>query len=377
MDQLLKAADLIEGEDGVSVGSGVSGVSEVSDLSRTSTAMEADLERNPEFEEHAVPQHAVPQPPKNPMFSFGEKLGVNDIDPNAGEKQAQREGESGSETESVLSKRSRDDLREDSSSDGSEQEDGYGDRPSKRRLNQEFMSNMHGAKDHEEFRAKAARENHHYRYAELSSEEINVMKLDLLYKISVLNEAGFQSPKTFTIEDSLVALEAEHGRLTNLEDMQYGMQMMRYVLTNGVSVIESVNENFRLSPLRLKGWSVAVHRDVTKYNPILLELYQQHAYAVRLSPLTKLCIALCFSAASTHLANSLRSNEDDRGNNNMFNSVMNIFGAGATKNTPGRDRAPVRAPSASTPVVPAPSTPVPSAFKTNEQPTMQGPSTLN
>ena len=201
---------------------------------------------------------------------------------------------------------------------------------------------MHDAKDHEQFRAnKVAQENHHYRYAELSSEEINVMKLDLLYKISVLNDAGFQSPKTFTIEDSLVALEAEHGRLTNLEDLQYGMQMMRYVLTNGVSLLESVNENFRLSPLRLKGWSVAVHRDVSKYNPILLELYQQHAYAVRLSPLTKLCIALCFSAASTHLANSLRSNEDDRGDNNMFSSVMNIFGAGKT---PGKDRAPVRAP---------------------------------
>ena len=100
------------------------------------------------------------------------------------EKQAKREGDSESESGSSLSsKRTFEDLRENSSS--SEDEGQGDDRPNKRHLNQEFMSNMHDAKDHEQFRAnKVAQENHHYRYAELSSEEINVMKLDLLYKIS-------------------------------------------------------------------------------------------------------------------------------------------------------------------------------------------------
>lgn len=361
MDQLLRAAEIAENE----LSDEASSLGSVP--SETSTAIEVRQEGQgvPEGRSEGRPEgrpEREPEPPKNPMFSFGEKLGVNDMDAADHDKQAKREGDSGSESGSSLSsKRTFEDLRENSS----DSEDEGSDRPNKRHLNQEFMSNMHDAKDHEQFRAnKVAQENHHYRYAELSSEEINVMKLDLLYKISVLNDAGFQSPKTFTIEDSLVALEAEHGRLTNLEDLQYGMQMMRYVLTNGVSLLESVNENFRLSPLRLKGWSVAVHRDVGKYNPILLELYQQHAYAVRLSPLTKLCIALCFSAASTHLANSLRSNEDDRGDNNMFSSVMNIFGAGKT---PGKDRAPVRAPGAPSNPVRPPETPGP------KQPVMQGP----
>lgn len=355
MDQLLRAAEIAENE----LSDEASSLGSVP--SETSTAIEVRQEGQGRSEGPPEgPPEREPEPPKNPMFSFGEKLGVNDMDAADHDKQAKREGDSGSESGSSLSsKRTFEDLRENSSDSDDD------DRPNKRHLNQEFMSNMHDAKDHEQFRAnKMAQENHHYRYAELSSEEINVMKLDLLYKISVLNDAGFQSPKTFTIEDSLVALEAEHGRLTNLEDLQYGMQMMRYVLTNGVSLLESVNENFRLSPLRLKGWSVAVHRDVGKYNPILLELYQQHAYAVRLSPLTKLCIALCFSAASTHLANSLRSNEDDRGDNNMFSSVMNIFGAGKT---PGKDRAPVRAPGAPSNPVRPPETPGP------KQPVMQGP----
>ena len=230
----------------------------------------------------------------------------------------------------------------------------------RRRLNNDFLSSMRGDQSP---RGADREQQEQYRYAELSGQEINVMKLDLLYKISVMNDAGFEPPKAFTIDDSLVALEAEHGRLTNLEDLQYGMQMMRYVLTNGVSLFESVNENFRLSPLKLKGWSVTVHRDVNKYNPILLELYQQHAYAVRLSPLTKLCIALCFSAASTHLANSMRGDDTAASPNNMFASVMNMFGgAGGTgTGAPKTERPPVSAPGAARP------TPV------DKQPTMQGP----
>lgn len=282
---------------------------------------------------------------ENAIRSFGERLGVTDVDVS----HVQREDSS---SDSGGSKRSLDNLSD-------VEDDNTGPQRRRLNLNNDFMSTM----GRENSPVRQEREEH-YRYAELSGQEINVMKLDLLYKISVLNEAGFESPKTFSIDDSLVALEAEHGRLTNLEDLQYGMQMARYVLTNGVSLIESVNENFRLSPLKLKGWSVAVHRDVNKYNPILLELYQQHAYAVRLSPLTKLCIALCFSAASTHLANSMRSNEGDAPDaGNMFGSVLNMFGAGARQN-----RTPVRAPGAS-----APPDRTPPGDATGQQPTMQGP----
>ena len=284
------------------------------------------------------------QESKSAMQSFGERLGVSDLPPPPAETNARREGSSESG-----SKRSLDDFADDPPELSS--------RSRRQRLNNDFISTM--GRDKSPVRKER---EEHYRYAELSGQEINVMKLDVLYKISVLNDAGFDSPKTFTIDDSLVALEAEHGRLTNLEDLQYGMMMMRYVLTNGVSLVESVNENFRVSPLKLKGWSVTVHRDVNKYNPILLELYQQHAYAVRLSPLTKLCIALCFSAASTHLANSMRGGDSGGGDNNMFASVMNMFGSGAAAK-----RTPVQAPG-----MPK-AKPAAKDSDGSDQPTMQGP----
>lgn len=353
MDQLLRAAEIDDDNDAtVSTASLPSG-----GLSPTSSYDDTPEEIHP----------PVPEEPPNAISTFGEKLGVEELHANSESRNAQRENASDTAS-SASSKRSFDqmndaDIREDSSEGGSSGHSAV-------HLNDEFMSNLHDARDHERFKNQKLRhENLHHKYSELSGEEINVMKLDLLYKISVLNDAGFQSPKAFTIEDSLVALEAEHGRLSNLEDLQYGMQMMRYVMTNGVSLMESINENFRLSPLRLKGWSVAVHRDVQKYNPILLELYQQHAYAVRLSPLTKLCIALCFSAASTHLANSLRNNEEDRGDNNMFSSVMNIFSAGRQNKAPGQDRKPAAAPGSTTAGLPR-------SGASTAQPAMQAPPTL-
>jgi hypothetical protein len=343
MDLLLNAIDKAEAKE-QNDNDSTSDNSSIGDLSVTSSAMSSTSRRGnldgqegedvrQKIEDPHLKQKIEERQNKNAISTFGEKLGVNDTDNFAAEKQGKREDEDEFEEGSIhtasslssrRSKRNLDEYRENSSDD--EIEEG----PSSKRLNQEFLSNVHDSKANESFaRSKLPAESHHYRYQELSKEEIDTMKLDLLYKISVLNEAGFDSPKKFSIDDSLVVLEAEHSRLSNFEDLQYGLQVMRYGLTNGVSLLESVNENFRVSPLRLKGWSTAVHRDVNKYNPILLELYQTHAYSIRLSPLTKLCIALAFSAMSTHLANTMRSNEEDRNENNMFSSVMNLFSMGS------------------------------------------------
>lgn len=298
MEDLLKAASAEDGSDVAS--SKASSASEAESAADTEPEEGQETASDAETASEASDNEVASE---NNIKSFGEMLGVQD--------EAEKPGQPIREP-SETSKRSRSPDRAQQSSSRR-----------KRNANNDFVAEFRNGED-EPVREPYADS---YRYAELSHEEINVMKLDLLYKINILNDAGFDSPKTFTVEDSLVALEAEQSRLNNLEDLQYGMQMMRYVLTNGVSLFESINENFGLSPLKLKGWSVTVHRDVNKYNPILMELYQQHAYAVQLSPLTKLCFALAFSAASTHLANSMRvSDSGSDAGSNIFSSVMSMFG---------------------------------------------------
>jgi hypothetical protein len=158
----------------------------------------------------------------------------------------------------------------------------------------------------------------------LSNEEIMTMKLDILFKVQILHQAGYVSPRKYTKEDSLVSLEMELQRLQTLEDMSYGLQMCRWGLTNGVSMIESVNESFQVTPFRLRGWSTTVHRQSHKFDPILMELYQSYAYRVRLGPMTKLCIALSFSAVNTHMANTMRG-LDEKGSDNAFSNIMGMM----------------------------------------------------
>jgi hypothetical protein len=148
------------------------------------------------------------------------------------------------------------------------------------------------------------------RHTDMSPEEIQQMKLDVLFKMGVLHGAGYKSPREYSVDDSLQSLQIELQRLQTAEDMAYGLEMCRWGVVNGVSVLESINEGLRLTPLKLKGWSATVHRRQHTLDPILLELYQTYFYKVHLGPFTKLSMALGLAAVNTHMANTVRANID-------------------------------------------------------------------
>ena len=188
-------------------------------------------------------------------------------------------------------------------------------------------------------------------YEHLSSEEIMTMKLDILHKINVLVQAGYLSSRRFSTDDNLSALECELNRLTTMENMQYGLNALRWMVIQGVSVTEAVNTNFKLTPLRLQGWSASVHRRSHTLDPILLQIYQQYGYAFQPGPFTKLGFALAFSAANTHLSNTMALNmegnggENSSGNGNAnttgMSSFFSMFNNGAAQSA---DRPPAPAP---------------------------------
>lgn len=151
------------------------------------------------------------------------------------------------------------------------------------------------------------------KYADMSPEEIQQMKLDVLFKMGVLHGAGYKSAREYSVDDSLQSLQIELQRLQTAEDMAYGLEMCRWGVVNGVSVLESLNEGLRLTPLKLKGWSATVHRRQHTLDPILLELYQTYFYKVHLGPVTKLSMALGLAAVNTHMANTVRANIESGG----------------------------------------------------------------
>ena len=210
-------------------------------------------------------------------------------------------------------------------------------------------------------------------HADLNDEEIQTMKLDILFKIKILNDAGYSSPRAYSGTDSLVTLEMELSRLQTLEDMSYGLQMCQWGLTNGVSVLESVNENFKMTPLKLKGWSTSVHRQAHKFDPILLELYQTYAYRVRLGPFTKLSMALSFSAVNTHMANTLRLGDEGMAGTPSQSSGIFASMLGAMGNAFGSKGGGAAAADGQPPVVTAPGR---SNIPETPQPQMRGPADI-
>lgn len=143
--------------------------------------------------------------------------------------------------------------------------------------------------------------------AELSIHEINSMKSDLLFKIRSLEDAGYTTNRAYSSEDSLVSLQLELRRMQELEDLSYSLKLARGFLTHSCSLIETINETTKISPLKLRGFSAAVRRDVDarQYDSALTELSQKYFYTMRMSCEMKLLIGLGTSAVNCHLTNSL------------------------------------------------------------------------
>jgi len=218
-------------------------------------------------------------------------------------------------------------------------------------------------------------EDYNDHFNDLNDEEINIMKLDVIYKLQVLNNAGYPSPREFSVLDNYTTLEMELKRLQTLETMSYGLQLMRWGLVNGVSMIEACNENFKLTPLRLKGWSTSIHRKSHQLDPVLMELYQQWAYRVQIGPFSKLIAALLFSAVNCHMSNMIRDGSQKEGSSDdYFSNLMGNF-----SKMMGRNNSSNSSPNNTTSNDGFVPTPAPGSGSDNkeqqQQPSMRGPST--
>ena len=156
---------------------------------------------------------------------------------------------------------------------------------------------------------------------EMSESEIRALKLDLLFKISRFKKSGFVPSREFTVNNTIVELKVEIGRLEVQENMGYGLKVSRWVLCNGVTLIETMNENIKTSPIKLKGWSAVVNQDLEQYDGPLLEIWQTHCSTMHIGPFTKLGLALGFSAFNVHLSNTMNEKRAQEESNKLEEKV--------------------------------------------------------
>ena len=178
----------------------------------------------------------------------------------------------------------------------------------------------------------------------LSFEEIQKRKFDLLCKFERLRDKGIKLPKTFSMSSSYEEMNHEYERLLHHRKMDNSVKMQRRMLVSFASMAEFVN-NKTGNPfdINLDGWSENVNEEINTYDEVFEDLYEKYKESANMAPELKLVFMVASSAFWFHISNNM--SKSVMGNMNMGNmfknnpDLMNQFKSAAMgsmqQNTPG------------------------------------------
>ena len=178
----------------------------------------------------------------------------------------------------------------------------------------------------------------------LSFEEIQKRKFDLLCKFERLRDKGIKLPKTFSMSSSYEEMNHEYERLLHHRKMDNSVKMQRRMLVSFASMAEFVN-NKTGNPfdVNLDGWSENVNEEINTYDEVFEDLYEKYKESANMAPELKLVFMVASSAFWFHISNNM--SKSVMGNMNMGDmfknnpDLMNQFKSAAMgsmqENTPG------------------------------------------
>ena len=142
----------------------------------------------------------------------------------------------------------------------------------------------------------------------LSFEEIQKRKFDLLCKFERLRDKGVKLPKTFSMSSSYEEMNQEYERLSHHRKMDNSVKMQRRMLVSFASMSEFVN-NKTGNPfdINLDGWSESMNEEIqnSQFDEIFEELYELHKDSVNMRPELKLIFMVASSAFWFHITQNM------------------------------------------------------------------------
>ena len=178
----------------------------------------------------------------------------------------------------------------------------------------------------------------------LSFEEIQKRKFDLLCKFERLRDKGIKLPKTFSMSSNYEEMNHEYERLIHHRKMDNSVKMQRRMLVSFASMAEFVN-NKTGNPfdIHLDGWSENVNEEINNYDEVFEDLYEKYKESASMAPELKLVFMVASSAFWFHISNNM--SKSVMGNMNMGDmfknnpDLMNQFKSAAMgsmqQNSPG------------------------------------------
>jgi hypothetical protein len=140
---------------------------------------------------------------------------------------------------------------------------------------------------------------------EMTYEEIQKSKFDLLCKFERLREKGVKIPKMFSMSSDYDEMKYEYDRLLHQRKMDNSVKMQRRMLISFITGVEWLNGRFDPFDLKLDGWSESIHEGITEYDDVFEELYEKYQGSGDMAPELKLMFMVGGSAFMYHLQNSM------------------------------------------------------------------------
>ena len=140
----------------------------------------------------------------------------------------------------------------------------------------------------------------------LSFEEIQKRKFDLLCKFERLRDKGVKLPKTFSMSSNYEEMNQEYERLVYHRKMENSVKMQRRMLVSFASMAEFVN-NKTGNPfdVNLDGWSEHMNEEINTYDEIFEEIWSKYKDSVNMAPELKLVFMVASSAFWYHISNNM------------------------------------------------------------------------
>ena len=156
----------------------------------------------------------------------------------------------------------------------------------------------------------------------LSFEEIQKRKFDLLCKFERLRDKGIKLPKTFSMSSSYEEMNHEYERLLHHRKMDNSVKMQRRMLVSFASMAEFVN-NKTGNPfdVNLDGWSEHMNEEINTYDEVFEDLYEKYKESASMAPELKLVFMVASSAFWFHISNNM--SKSVMGNMNMGDMFKN------------------------------------------------------
>ena len=140
---------------------------------------------------------------------------------------------------------------------------------------------------------------------QMSYEEIQREKKNLLFKLNRLEKAGYKTSRKYTMASNLDDMKFEFNKVKRECDVEKSIKFQRKMLMAFTSGVEFLNNKFDPFDLKLDGWSEHTMDSINEYDDVFEELHDKYNEKIKVAPEVRLLMMVGGSAFMFHLTNSL------------------------------------------------------------------------